>query len=79
MPIDKTYTLPNICKGQEYHIVSYIGKEYWMPDDQRVWCCAQFGEPGDYTNIVACRWYQQGSRFGFLEQADRDWFILRWS
>ena len=79
MPIGKTYMLPNIFKGQEYHVVSYIGKEYWMPDVQHTWCTEQFGKAGDYTNIVTCRWYHHGNRFGFLYTADRDWFILRWS
>jgi len=47
--------------------------------DQVTWCTEQFGKAGDFTNIVACRWYHHGNRFGFLNEADRDWFVLRWS
>lgn len=79
MPIGKTYMLGNVFKVCDYRVVSYIGKEYWMPDYQHIWCHEQFGKAGEYTNIVVCRWYHHGNRFYFLNEADRDWFILRWS
>ena len=38
------------------------------------WCVKQFGDID-----IEGRWYPLSYSFMFRDEADRDWFVLRWS
>lgn len=63
--VDERYTVePN----------TYIGESWNTYYD---WCVQNFGEEN------AGRWYQETmtkpARFTFVDEADRNWFVIRWS
>ncbi len=43
------------------------------------WCVNTFGPtPKDGVFTPSCRWYVNNAKFWFRNEADRDWFLLRW-
>jgi hypothetical protein len=43
------------------------------------WCVEVFGPtPLDGVWTPGARWYANNARFYFRNEADRDWFLLRW-
>ena len=68
--------------GEQYYTVAPPTESLpW--GDMALWCIETFGpstgsiwaaiqEPGE-------RWYANNSKFWFRSEADRTWFLLRWS
>lgn len=44
------------------------------------WMVETFGpSPDDGVFTPGARWYANNARFWFRNEADRDWFLLRWA
>jgi len=67
--------------AQYYTVAPPMDGAAWR--DMAAWCIETFGsstgsiwsawqEPGE-------RWYTNNAKFWFREEADRTWFILKWS
>jgi len=75
MTIGKCYELYNCYSHVNYHVVNSMENLY----GHHKWCQEQFGANGWSTDVTTSRWYYQGNRFYFLNDTDRNWFIMRWS
>jgi hypothetical protein len=59
--------------------------DFWVSDnapwrDMMEWCVTTFGPtPKDGVFTPGQRWYVNNAKFWFRNQADREWFVLRWS
>jgi hypothetical protein len=53
--------------------------------DMSDWCSETFGPVSDvwqadkWFTEPGARWYQNNAKFWFRDEADRIWFLLRWS
>ena len=70
--------------GEQYYTVALpMGLYPWREMEE--WCTETFGpSTGSIwtkSNIRTPneRWYQNNSKFWFRSEADRTWFLLRWS
>ena len=53
------------------------GVDTW--NEMMEWCVATFGPaPEDGIWTPGSRWYANNARFWFRNEADRNWFLLRW-
>ena len=70
-----------VYDAQYYTVAPPMGLMPWR--DMTVWCIETFGpstgsiwgaiqDPGE-------RWYANNAKFWFREEADRNWFLLRWT
>lgn len=67
--------------GKRYHTVEPIGGNWF---DMEVWCTRTFGQPSNVFDAFKesdklGRWYMNDRKFWFLEEKDRDWFVIRWN
>lgn len=72
----KTYEIEGYKPGVVYYIVDDIPFYNW--DRIKRWCKKTFGEQGE----ICCfekRWQFANSCLYFSNDADRTWFLLRWS
>ena len=73
--------------AQYYTVAPPMGGTPWR--DMEAWCQATFGaSTGSIWSAWQCqaawqesseRWYVNNSKFWFRDEADRTWFLLRWS
>ena len=68
--------------AQYYTVAPPMAGASWR--DMEAWCIETFGvSTGSiWSNEIAKpleRWYQNNAKFWFREEADRTWFLLRWS
>ena len=68
--------------GARYYTVQPVGGN-WL--DMETWCHEIFGttssiweETKNLTPKPLQRWYMNNSKFWFREEADREWFVMRW-
>jgi hypothetical protein len=63
--------------GIPYHvIVPIVTTKEWS--NMLEWCVETFG-PSGMTSFPDQRWYVRNGKFLLKQDADRDWFMLRWS
>jgi hypothetical protein len=68
--------------GARYYTAEPVGGNWW---EMETWCFDTFGNPGaSIWNANGVpeplqRWYMNNSKFWFRDEADRTWFVLRWS
>jgi hypothetical protein len=67
--------------AQYYTVAPPMGGTPWR--DMEAWCQATFGaSTGSIWSAwqeSSERWYVNNSKFWFRDEADRAWFLLRWS
>ena len=69
--------------GEQYYTVAPPTESLpW--GDMALWCIETFGTTvgsiwGESPVPLHQRWYQNNSKFWFRSEADRTWFVLRWS
>jgi hypothetical protein len=70
--------------AQYYTVAPAMGLMPWR--EMETWCEETFGKTGslwqETKNLTPGphrRWYMNNSKFWFREEADRSWFVLRWS
>ena len=68
--------------GEQYYTVAPpLTSVTWR--EMYVWCQETFGPSTGsiWANIQepSERWYQNNGKFWFREEADRTWFLLKWS
>ena len=80
-PVESLVCSTGTVFGKRYHTVEPIGGN-WV--DMETWCTNTFGPTGKVWNAFKDsdnigRWYMNDRKFWFLEEKDRDWFIIKWS
>lgn len=80
-PIESLICSTGTVFGKRYLTVEPIGGN-WR--EMETWCTETFGTTSkvwdafkDSNNIG--RWYMNDRKFWFLEEKDRDWFVIRWN
>lgn len=69
--------------GEQYFTVAPpLASPSWR--EMTEWCRDTFGETegsiwGDKIPEPLARWYANNAKFWFRSEADRTWFVLRWS
>jgi hypothetical protein len=65
--------------GKKYYAVKPIGYINWS--EMELWCQQTFGKMGNIWDAKNpyFRWTANDAKFWFIEEKDREWFILRWS
>ena len=68
--------------GARYYTAEPVGGNWW---EMECWCFDTFGSGSTaiwsekIAPYPAQRWYQNNAKFWFRDEADRTWFLLRWS
>ena len=69
--------------GARYHVVYPVCTfEEMSINWKRIedWCVGTFGpEQGSWWDEQPGRWFMNNTKFWFREEADKNWFLLRWS
>jgi len=69
-----------VYDAQYYTVAPPMGLMPWR--DMTVWCIETFGaSTGSIWSAwqASERWYVSHNKFWFREEADRTWFLLRWT
>jgi hypothetical protein len=80
-PIENLICSTGTIFGKRYHTVEPVGGN-WR--EMEAWCITTYGPVSTVwdafkeTNTLG-RWYMNDRRFWFLDEKDREWFILRWT
>jgi hypothetical protein len=80
-PIEDLLVSTGTVFGKRYFTIEPVGGN-WLAMEQ--WCIDTFGPSASVWQTfkesdTLGRWYVNDRRFWFLEEKDKDWFLLRWS
>lgn len=80
-PIERLICDTGTVFGKRYYTVEPVGGN-WREMEE--WCTTTYGPVSNVfdafkESTTLGRWYMNDRRFWFLDEKDREWFILRWT
>jgi len=80
-PIENLICDTGTVFGKRYHTVEPVGGN-WR--EMEAWCTTTYGPASNVweafkESTTLGRWYMNDRKFWFLDEKDREWFILRWT